>query len=101
MNDDLTFQNDVVLALVQALLGSIPASVEAIAVETSRAERRVDIHVALDPGRPAGDFMEEVIFDLDALTGGDLIIRSSVWSGPDWRQGWPGVDKRMVYAAAR
>jgi hypothetical protein len=98
MDDELRFQNEIVLALVQVLVGSITHSVRAIAVATDLAGRSAVVHVAFSDVVDQ-DLLEDVVFELDALTGGELTIQAEPWVGPDWLSGWPGADKRLVYAA--
>ncbi len=47
MNEDLEFENSVVLALVQAFIGAIAPEVRAISITVDRVKRSTDIYVAL------------------------------------------------------
>ena len=99
--DRLSFENQMVLTVVQAALGAIVPAVQAIAISTDADRRALTVHVAADGEFEDPDFLADLLFEIDALTGGSITIDSEVWRGPDWTSGWPGAAKRVVYAAWR
>lgn len=99
--DQLTFENEMVLTVVQALIGSVGPATRAISVATNVAGRELTIYVAASSKFEEPEFLEDLVFEIDALTGGSLHVRTEVWMGQDWTQNWPGRDHRMVYAALR
>lgn len=102
ISNELAWQNDVVLALVQALIGAIPPHVDAISIKTNLADRSVDIFFALRNESPDdADLIEEIETDLEALTDGQVLVSSHVWVGDDWIDSWPSRQCRLVYAAKR
>ncbi|MGY2704687.1 hypothetical protein [Nocardioides sp. HB32] len=98
---DLAFENEMVLAVVQAGIGVIDPAVQAISIETDASTRTLRINVATTRAFDDPEFPSDLTSEIDALTGGDVRVEIERWNGPDWVNGWPGNDKRMVYAPAR
>jgi hypothetical protein len=99
MTDDLAFENDIVLAMVQALIGTITSDVLAISISTDLVPRSVDLNFAVSKsGGQLLELVDEIETDLSALTDGSVAIRSHIWIGDTWTSGWPGYKRRMVFA---
>lgn len=91
--DRLEFENQMALALVQSLLGSIGSEFRAVAFEVDVDDRTVDLHVAL---KSPVDDIDDVIYDIEAsmagLTDGSVLLRTHIWVGDNWRDNWPAGD---------
>jgi hypothetical protein len=98
----LTWENLLVLHLVQALLGSVSANMKAISVE-ALPDRSARVYFAVAHGSEQDDEeIEEIVGELDALFEGNVRIDTEVWTGDRWWDSdWPGRDRRLVYAAKR
>jgi hypothetical protein len=99
MTDLNQFENDMVLATVQALIGAVTSEMAAIAITADRDEPSLTLHIASRGTAPDGDLLEEIETDLEALTDGAVLIRTDVWTGDSWSTDWPARNERMVYAA--
>lgn len=100
MNEDLEFENSVVLALVQAFIGAIAPEVRAISITVDRVKRSTDIYVALSNAfQDMDDLFDEVLLDFDALTDGTLEARIHLWMGEKWSEAWPGRDYRGIFGS--
>ena len=100
--DQLQFENAMVLAVVQALLGAITPTILAVALAADVISNEMEIFVAVDGGDPdLEDLLEQIETDIEALTGGSVRIRLHLWSGETWStDSWPGRHKRLVFARA-
>jgi hypothetical protein len=100
MNQSLAFENEIVLATVQALVGAITPSMAAISLEADADQETVDLYVALRaPDGTVEALLDDVVTDIGVLTDDAALVTVHTWVGDDWVAGWPGREKRMVYAA--
>jgi hypothetical protein len=100
MNPDLAFENQMVLATVQAFIGAVTPSVSAISISADSANETLDIFVALSaPDGISAALVDDVVTDIEVLTDDAARIEVHTWIGEDWTQRWPGRDRRMIYAA--
>jgi hypothetical protein len=99
---DLSAENEIVLATVQAFIGAIAPSMTAISLETNAERETVDLYVALRaPDGAVETLLDDVVTDIGVLTDDAAYVNVHTWIGDDWVTGWPGLHKRMVYAAYR
>ncbi|WP_152529198.1 hypothetical protein [Nocardiopsis chromatogenes] len=101
-SDELEFENEATLNLVQAQLGLISKNIVAVALRAKKEEDSLElifwVHEKTDE---LEDDIEEIIFDLDALYGGESpYIKITINSG------YQTSDKvkpcgRMVYWAKK
>lgn len=100
MTSELEFQNFVVLAVVQALIGAVRSEVVAISVATSVERETLDLYLlATEISEGLSETIDEVETDLDALLSGSVRVVSHLNVGSDWTDsGWVGRDKRPVFA---
>lgn len=100
MNQHLELENAVVLAGVQALIGAITPSMSAIAVEVDAERATAVLHVALK--HPADDatasLLEDIADDINQYAEDAVAVTVRPWVGEDWTRGWPGRERRMLYA---
>lgn len=99
INVNVDFENSMVLAVVQALVGAIPPSLLAVTLEADEARRTLDIYLAarcLSEG--FDDLVEEIEVDVAALIDFSVTIRTHVWVGESWTSEWPGAGHRPVFA---
>ncbi len=102
MTTDLVLENKVVLAAVQALLGTITPVVQAASVDVDGEARHARLHVALtSPDSITLALLEDVVFDLGVLAEDAVTVELRTWVGEDWTTGWEGADRRLLYAAYR
>jgi hypothetical protein len=100
--ESLPFENDVVLALVQVLIGAIPSTMLAVAVSVDRESDEVDLYFAFEHvSARETDLVDEIETDFSALFGGELLVRTHTWVGDSWTNGWPGQQNRLVFAASQ
>jgi hypothetical protein len=100
MDAKLEWQNRLVLAVVQALVGAISEAIRAVAISTDTDEQSLDVYFALrDPKKADLELIDEIITDISALTSGEVLVRPHIWTGEEWTTGWPGGTKRLVFAA--
>lgn len=100
MNQSLAFENEIVLATVQAFIGAITPTMSAISLEANADKETVDLYVALRaPDGAVEALLDDVVTDIGVLTDDAALVTVHTWVGDDWVSGWPGRDKRMVYAA--
>ncbi|MGK2964618.1 MAG: hypothetical protein ACSLFM_03335 [Tepidiformaceae bacterium] len=100
MDATLEWQNRLVLAVVQALVGAISEAIRAVAISTDIDEQSLDVYFAMrDPGQADIDLTDEIITDISALTSGEILVRPHIWTGDEWTAGWPGGSQRLVFAA--
>ncbi|MEK7411771.1 MAG: hypothetical protein AAB263_00470 [Planctomycetota bacterium] len=101
MSDRLKFENQMVLAVVQALLGAVSQSMTAISITTDLKEQSIELMFACCRDDPAdAERIDDIVTDLDAILSGQVLITPLRWIGVDWTKSWPGRAGRMVYAAA-
>jgi hypothetical protein len=100
MTTDLEFQNYVVLAIVQALVGAVRPEVVAITVSSSLERGCLDLFVLVtEATEQVREILDEVETDLDALLSGAVRIKSHLSVGTDWTgSDWPGRSERPVFA---
>lgn len=100
MNHQLDLENKVVLAAVQALIGAVTPSMAAIAVEVDAEAETTVLHVALKyADNTITTLLEEIADDINQYSEDAVAVSVATWVGEDWTAGWPGKDRRMVYAA--
>ena len=103
--DEVAWENEVVLNVVQVLCGGISANMRAIAVEVDPNGRRAIVHFALRRNRESDrEEIDDRISELYALFDQPLQvdISATVWVGRDWvRSDWVGREQRLVYSAKR
>jgi hypothetical protein len=100
MNSELEFQNHLVLAVVQALIGAIRPEVVAVAVSSSLEHGSLDLFVlATEIPEDLRETLAEIETDLDSLLAGAVRIESHLAIGTH-RVGsaWAGSKKRSVFA---
>jgi hypothetical protein len=93
----LEFENHMVMAAVEAFAG-------AISLEVDACKDTVDLYVALSatPDETVEELLDDVVFDIGESTEDAAFVTVRTWIGDDWvLDGWPGLHKRMVYAAYR
>ena len=95
--DGQSFENDRVLDVVQALVGTIDTELLAVAISADASTRSVDIYVASSGPLTEPEFAEELADEVEALGGGDLTVRAHHWTGTDWTRDWPGSGHRIVF----
>ncbi|MEU5788307.1 hypothetical protein ABZ754_11325 [Micromonospora purpureochromogenes] len=97
----LIWENHVVLGAVQASLGLIGPNVRGIAVEAQKD--RVTFHVALTQRSPqAEDDIEDMIFDFEALSWGEVpggLTVDTVITVGDTGPEWTGYQWRRIFIA--
>jgi fructose-1,6-bisphosphatase/sedoheptulose 1,7-bisphosphatase-like protein len=99
MTDELRFQNEMVLAVVQALIGAVDSNLRAVAIATNSETRVLTLFFAVS-SREARlvDFIEEIETDVSALTDGSVEVVSRIWEGSSWSQlAWPGRSERLIF----
>lgn len=100
MNQSLEFENEMVLATVEAFVGAITPSMTAISLEADADKETVDLYVALRaPDGAVESLLDDVVTDIAVLTDDAALVTVHTWIGDDWVTGWPGRDMRKVYAA--
>lgn len=115
--EELSVENEFVLAAVQALLGAVNPKMLAISVEV-RSSTSVSFHFALARHSQCEVLaIEDFRFELLALMVGSSIARdheggptawfeevdieTRVWIGQrPWDGNWPGSDRRLIFSAA-
>lgn len=94
------FENSMVLAVVQGLIGAVPPSLLAVTLEADEARRTLDIYFAARcASEEFEDLVEEIEVDVAALIDFSVTIRTHVWVGESWTSEWPGAGHRPVFAA--
>lgn len=99
--NELSFENEMYFYLTQSMLGCITPEFRAVGFDVDEPDQAIDVYFALSA--PVHQ-MEEIIYDIEAsmdgLTGGAVLVRSHVWIGPNWIEGWPGrTAARRVFAS--
>jgi len=98
---ELDWENRMILNLVQAHLTAITDRFLAVSVRAYYSQQILHVYYALAECRPVEIFhIEEAADDTEALTEGTVIVQPHLWIGTSWREGWPGRDFRMFFAAA-
>jgi hypothetical protein len=100
VTSELEFQNAVVLAVVQALIGAVRSEVVAVTVATSKERETLDLYwLVTDISEQLREIVDEVEADLDALLSGSVRIVSDLSVGSDWTDSsWNGRRHRVVFA---
>lgn len=96
----LDWENEVVLELVQNLIGLISPNMSAVSVEVGPPGEKITVYFALKAeSEEDRDTIDEVPTYLAAGLGHfELPIETNIWVGSKWSKGdWPGHKKRMVY----
>jgi hypothetical protein len=90
-------ENRLVLDVVQAALGLISREMRAISVDQD--SNRINLYVAVyDRNVRVDEDVEDLVFELEALQDGPVIIESHVFVGAPNLE-WPGSSGRRVYVA--
>lgn len=100
MTPELKFENEVMLSVVQALIGAVRPEVVAITIATSKESVSVDLYfLATEIRDELREIVDEVETDLDALLAGAARIVSHLDVGDDWTDStWTGRHHRAVFA---
>ncbi len=97
--DALEFENRMVLAAVQALYGAIPSNLLAVTMESDATAQTLDLYFAASHVTDRLlKLIGEISDDLEALTAGEVLIRTHLWEGLRWNVDWPNAVKRPVFA---
>ena len=101
-SEALQFENEMVLSIVQALIGAVTPSMRAIAILTDVVDQRVDLLFAVaGVNNEDAELIDEIVTDISALTDAGVRVVPAVWVGTNWTTDWPGRRGRLIYAAHR
>ena len=102
MNQSHALENTMVLATVQAFIGSITPSMSAISISVDADKETAELYVALNTADATiTTMLEDVVTDISVLTEDAVSSPCTLGVGDDWTTTWPGRDRRMVFAAFR
>lgn len=92
---DLSIENEVVVQLVQAMLGLISSRLRAVAVRVNETE--ISIFFLYHEIQPSDrDDVEDICFELDVLLEGKYYIITEIeWKVP--RSKWEGRNERGIF----
>jgi hypothetical protein len=100
MTVDLEFENSLVLAVLQSLIGAIGPEVVAVSIEFSSEENMLSLFFLVsEVSEKLREVVDEVEGDLDALLSGAVLVTSHCSVGLDRGQpNWMGQGKRQIFA---
>ena len=100
MITNLEFENYLVLAVVQSLIGAIRPEVVAVALKGSLEQNTLSLFFLVsEVSEGLREVVDEVEGDLDALLSGAIAVASDFSIGLDpGLTNWEGQGKRLVFA---
>lgn len=100
MTTNPEFENKIVLAAINALIGSITPYVAAVSVDVDQDAETAKFYFALTARDGILEsLLDDLPTDISVLTDDAVYVSIDYWIGEKWYEGWPGADKRMIYGA--
>jgi hypothetical protein len=103
MTPELEFQNHIVLAVVQSLVGAVSSEVVAVTISSSLERSCVDLFVLVtEDTTELSEVLDEVETDLDALLSGAVRVKTHLSVGSNWDSSdWIGSGERPVFVRSK